>query len=253
MRIYLNPSTYFSISVSTTVSFFLWTSSFSNYNKRRVEMECNAHFFCSISTFFLSLSLGSLLSFSFYNSHFLVTLTFFLYECLVPSSWSHCSCWLETLILIWTMSLCYMYRSGPCNEASGSNCNFIPSLTENDNVTSSIMSFSHLPHVKRFCDPNSHKPYAPTKHNFLCGRKSVSDIIFSHPDFRNITSSAQRWVNVYILVFNELNNTSLCLYVLLLVNEKKGMSWYIWNGCYRRIESRILLVSITLSFRLLKV
>ncbi|XP_021963346.1 calcium-activated chloride channel regulator 2 [Folsomia candida] len=76
--------------------------------------------------------------------------------------------------------------SGTCNP-SGANCAFVPFLNGNDNITSSIMSNPHLPHVTTFCDSTNHNRQAPTKQNFLCDHKSISEIINSHPDFHNIS------------------------------------------------------------------
>lgn len=92
---------------------------------------------------------------------------------------------LQSLLIMMIVSLTY-YRSGTCNP-SGANCAFVPFLNGNDNITSSIMSNPHLPHVTTFCDSTNHNRQAPTKQNFLCDHKSISEIINSHPDFHNIS------------------------------------------------------------------
>ena len=80
--------------------------------------------------------------------------------------------------------------SGESNDRSGanSNCVFLPFLNDNRNVSSSLMSHPHLRNVKYFCDGTTHNRHAPTKHNFLCDQKPVSEVIYSHPDFHNISS-----------------------------------------------------------------
>lgn len=75
--------------------------------------------------------------------------------------------------------------SGESNDRSGANCVFVPFLTDNRNITSSLMSHPHLLNVRSFCDSTTHNKHAPTKHNFLCDQKSVSEVIYSHPDFHN--------------------------------------------------------------------
>ncbi|CAL8076188.1 unnamed protein product [Orchesella dallaii] len=86
--------------------------------------------------------------------------------------------------------------SGESNDRSGANCVFEPLLSDNRNITSSIMSHPHLRNVRSFCDHSTHNRYAPTKHNFLCDRKSISEVIYSHPDFHNISSLARHGRNI---------------------------------------------------------
>jgi len=57
---------------------------------------------------------------------------------------------------------------------------------ENDGITSSIMSFPQGRNVHRFCDASNHNVQAPTKQNFLCYRKSISEVMYDHSDFRNL-------------------------------------------------------------------
>lgn len=85
-------------------------------------------------------------------------------------------------------------RSPGCDESSwneNGTCIFTPTTTgpsshENDRITSSIMSFPQLKNIHLFCDENNHNGKAPNKHNFLCEAKSTSEIIYSHPDFKNL-------------------------------------------------------------------
>jgi calcium-activated chloride channel regulator 3/4 len=38
--------------------------------------------------------------------------------------------------------------------------------------------------VTRFCDHTTHNRYAPTKHNAMCNRRSVMEVILDNDDFR---------------------------------------------------------------------
>ncbi|KAG8232380.1 hypothetical protein J437_LFUL012780 [Ladona fulva] len=53
------------------------------------------------------------------------------------------------------------------------------------NATSSIMFDPTAPQVTKFCNSSTHDRYAPTKHNLMCDRKSVMEVILQHPDFSN--------------------------------------------------------------------
>ncbi|OXA62643.1 Calcium-activated chloride channel regulator 1 [Folsomia candida] len=75
-------------------------------------------------------------------------------------------------------------------------CIFIPTVSSashenNDRIVSSIMSFPGLKNVHMFCDQNTHNSKAPTKQNFLCEGKSISEIINAHPDFKNMPTSRE--------------------------------------------------------------
>lgn len=54
---------------------------------------------------------------------------------------------------------------------------------DNDNVTSSIMFSTELPTINRLCTKDDHLKAPPTKQNWLCGGRSVSEIVYSHSDF----------------------------------------------------------------------
>lgn len=45
------------------------------------------------------------------------------------------------------------------------------------------LMFSTAAQVTKFCDASSHDRYAPTKQNALCGRRSIMEVINTHPDF----------------------------------------------------------------------
>lgn len=47
----------------------------------------------------------------------------------------------------------------------------------------SIMFDVSSPSVSMFCDEGNHDRYAPTKHNFMCDRRSTLDVILQHKDF----------------------------------------------------------------------
>ncbi|CAG7835179.1 unnamed protein product [Allacma fusca] len=75
--------------------------------------------------------------------------------------------------------------SDSCPNGTGNhNCSFSFS-SNNENVTSSIMSVPTLPQVQSYCQHSNHNHEAPTKHNFLCSEKSISEVLNSHPDFSN--------------------------------------------------------------------
>jgi hypothetical protein len=52
-------------------------------------------------------------------------------------------------------------------------------------ASSSIMFTAEAPQLNRFCDASTHNRYAPTKHNLICNRRSISDVIHQHTDFVN--------------------------------------------------------------------
>jgi hypothetical protein len=87
------------------------------------------------------------------------------------------SSWVENKTCIFT----------PATEhGSGKNAGNSKGSQENDRITSSIMSFPQLKNVRLFCDQSTHNAKAPTKHNFLCEGKSTSEVIYAHPDFKNL-------------------------------------------------------------------
>lgn len=65
-------------------------------------------------------------------------------------------------------------------------CSFAPSSRSARGLTaSSIMDPSFLSLAKSFCDESNHNRAAPTKHNLLCGGRSVWAVISETEDFRN--------------------------------------------------------------------
>lgn len=65
-----------------------------------------------------------------------------------------------------------------------SDCTVTPK--ENEDITSSMMSHPSLKNSRFFCNKNNHNSRSPNKHNNLCEGKSVSEVIFSHPDFKEL-------------------------------------------------------------------
>lgn len=63
-------------------------------------------------------------------------------------------------------------------------CQFIPDLTQNTTITSSLLAAPFLDTVNSFCDAGSHNTAAPTKHNLLCDQSSVMDVINRHADMK---------------------------------------------------------------------
>ena len=67
-----------------------------------------------------------------------------------------------------------------CSADEGLN---VTSLVHPDARTSLLFSEAHG--IDEFCDVSSHDRFAPTKQNNLCQRRSVLQVIKSHPDFVN--------------------------------------------------------------------
>ncbi|XP_046393825.1 calcium-activated chloride channel regulator 2-like [Ischnura elegans] len=61
------------------------------------------------------------------------------------------------------------------------------------NATSSIMFDPTAPQVTKFCNSTTHDRYAPTKHNLMCDRRSVMDVILQHQDFANNLEMEFNW------------------------------------------------------------
>ncbi|XP_071455583.1 calcium-activated chloride channel regulator 2-like [Hetaerina americana] len=61
------------------------------------------------------------------------------------------------------------------------------------NATSSIMFDPTAPQVTKFCNSSTHDRYAPTKHNLMCDRKSVMEVILQHQDFANNLEMDFNW------------------------------------------------------------
>lgn len=60
------------------------------------------------------------------------------------------------------------------------------------------MFAAEAPSVSMFCDEGNHDKYAPTKHNFMCDRRSTLDVILQNKDFLTLdhrSSDSQRITN----------------------------------------------------------
>ncbi|XP_071548862.1 calcium-activated chloride channel regulator 1-like [Panulirus ornatus] len=96
---------------------------------------------------------------------------------------------------------------GPCHYHNGlpdNNCRFVPDsgqkmASSSSSSSSSLMAFYYLSGTERFCDSaqeagHQHNQFAPTRHNELCGGRSVWDVIRRHPDFAKGTNpSTKTW------------------------------------------------------------
>ncbi|XP_076042659.1 calcium-activated chloride channel regulator 1-like [Oratosquilla oratoria] len=74
-------------------------------------------------------------------------------------------------------------------------CHFIPSVSKNNGVTSSLLYMHFLPHVTEFCNKQTHDPKSPTKHNVLCQGRSAWEVMQRHSDFsddRNLPGNSSR-------------------------------------------------------------
>ncbi|XP_043230833.1 calcium-activated chloride channel regulator 4A-like [Amphibalanus amphitrite] len=70
----------------------------------------------------------------------------------------------------------------PGCEPSSNKCTFVPLTNSSDSTGESALHSSAQ--AKPFCDSDSHDGAAPTKHNLLCGERSVWEVMQSHDDFR---------------------------------------------------------------------
>lgn len=86
----------------------------------------------------------------------------------------------SSLLLHITLQLFYStFRI--CEDPLNKNIN-ISDLIDSKARTS-IMFGAESPSVSMFCDEGNHDKYAPTKHNFMCDRRSTLDVILQHKDF----------------------------------------------------------------------
>ncbi|KAG1668358.1 Calcium-activated chloride channel regulator 1 [Nymphon striatum] len=95
-----------------------------------------------------------------------------------------------------------------------SSANFIPSEKGNEDVQSSLMYLINLPNVTKFCGDKKHAHIleAPTKHNFLCGYKSIWDIIKLSNDFQKISKNVQDVPPVRINVIRSVSKAKMFLH-----------------------------------------
>ncbi|CAL4157434.1 unnamed protein product, partial [Meganyctiphanes norvegica] len=72
------------------------------------------------------------------------------------------------------------------------NCRFVPD--EEQNATSSLMSYHYIKSVEEFCDTETNEKHghnyeAPNKHNLMCNERSIWDIMLLHEDFADDANS----------------------------------------------------------------
>lgn len=96
---------------------------------------------------------------------------------------------------------------------------------------SSIMFAAEAPSVSMFCDEGNHDRLAPTKHNSMCQRRSVLDVITNHPDFTpnnmgNNLNSNQLTDTTPKITYKKQNLTR---YVFVLEHTKDMMQRESWN------------------------
>lgn len=72
------------------------------------------------------------------------------------------------------------------------------SHTVHPEASTSLMFTTEPEHVNRFCDSITHDRFAPTKHNSLCGHRSVSEVIRSHQDFEDRWVHSGMWSDVVL-------------------------------------------------------
>ncbi|CAL8073662.1 unnamed protein product [Orchesella dallaii] len=58
---------------------------------------------------------------------------------------------------------------------------------------SSVMSSPYIDNVTHFCDEATHNGWSNTKQNVYCKRKSVSEVVNEHPDFKSTRSVPHQW------------------------------------------------------------
>ncbi|CAH0563965.1 unnamed protein product [Brassicogethes aeneus] len=103
---------------------------------------------------------------------------------------------------------------------------------------SSIMFAAEASSVSMFCDDGNHDRYAPTKHNLLCDRRSVLEVVMKHPDFDlkdniNNVNSNQITDTTPRVIYKRQNTTR---YVFVIENTKDMQQRESWN--YLRLAMR---------------
>ncbi|KAG5876552.1 hypothetical protein JTB14_021458 [Gonioctena quinquepunctata] len=107
------------------------------------------------------------------------------------------------------------------------------------NARSSIMFAAEGPSVSIFCDEGNHNRLSPTKHNFICERRSVLDITLSHKDFASKSQITPDQLSDHItdtrprIVYKKQNITR---FVYVIENSKNMMQRESWS--YLRLAMR---------------
>ncbi|KAH7975912.1 hypothetical protein HPB52_006650 [Rhipicephalus sanguineus] len=123
---------------------------------------------------------------------------------------------------------CRIYKG--CRVSSKCKSRFL--RNDKDPVTSSIMFMPYINGVTDFCDKDGdkvHNAYAPNKHNHLCERKSVWEVISANDDFEGIApADPSRNVDVE---FTEVQKREGILGRLIFALDISGsMSMFQENG-----------------------
>lgn len=126
------------------------------------------------------------------------------------------------------------------NGICSSDYSFPYNVTEmvNSAARSSIMFAAEGPSVSMFCDDGNHDRYAPTKHNLICQRRSVLDVILKHADFasrndQNNFSNNQIADTAPLIIYKKQNLTR---YVFVVENNKDMLQRESWS--YLRLAMR---------------
>lgn len=106
------------------------------------------------------------------------------------------------------------------------------------NARSSITFAAEAPSVSMFCDDGNHDRLAPTKHNLICHRRSVLDVVLKHPDFaskhsQNNFNSNQITDTTPTVTYKKQNLTR---YVFVVENNKDMLQRESWT--YLRLAIR---------------
>lgn len=107
-----------------------------------------------------------------------------------------------------------------------------------EKARSSIMFAAEAPSISMFCDDGTHDRLAPTKHNLICERRSVLNVILSHQDFKFNNPQATQNSNQITdttprIVYKKQNLTR---YVFVIENTKNMMQRESWS--YLRLAMR---------------
>ncbi|BES87543.1 Ca-activated cl channel protein [Nesidiocoris tenuis] len=108
----------------------------------------------------------------------------------------------------------------------------VSQLVNPEAQTSLLFTDSHR--VEKFCDASSHDRFAPTKHNNLCERRSVMQVINQHPDFSNGSFSSNEPINTTPTIIYK--RESLTRYVIVIEDTKDMLVRESWS--YLRLAIR---------------
>lgn len=119
-----------------------------------------------------------------------------------------------------------------------------PNLTQlvQPSARSSLMFAPSLPHVDHFCDASTHDRLAPTKHNAICGHRSVMEVINMHADFQIQANSSTPLAPFPAPSFVYKRKT-MTRYVLVLEDTRDMLirdSWLFLRNAVRKWSSHDL-------------